>query len=164
MSGFPLAEAAQAARRRGETLPKSKKSFNSAKMPSSVEINLTELKGNDLEGLREQARHGNANARREATVKLEMLKAMDGQIDKYFVEDHPRLLVDLDGDIYDTADGRTKGKRIEGLRSSTPAEVPYDDSARKAAETAARVEDARKWQERAKNPGRPLADVRKPVG
>ena len=133
-------------------------------MPAAVEVNLTELKASDLEGLREQARHGNAHGRREATVKLEMLKAMDGQIDKYFVEDHPRLLVDLDGDIYDTADGRTKGKRIEGLRSSMPAEVPYDDSAQKAREAAARVEDARKWRERAENPGRPLAEIQRPVG
>ena len=85
-------------------------------------------------------------------------------INKYFIEDHPRLLIDPDGDVYDTPDGRSKGKRIAELKSSTPATIEFDNSDEEAFNKQEHERQSKRWKDLAENRGQPIGETMRTVG
>ena len=137
MENFPLAREQQKLRRQGRSLP-GPTVRSEAREPQPVKISLMELKGrmapsafrdNFAQTLANRAKHGSQHERRRASIMIELLaKIEDGTISKRFLEAHPTIIVDVDGDIYDAVGNASKGAYIKDLQSTVPAEISFDRS------------------------------------
>ena len=139
-SGFPIA-AAMAKQAKGETqsIPSTKFPAPSAANHRPVRIKLgefrqiVELGGSKAQGLLDNlaftARYGDIVERRGAGLELRALaRITSGDFDKFFCEEHPVILVDTDGDCYQTnGTGSIKGERLPEVKDfhSVPVDLPF---------------------------------------